>query len=177
MIQSREDAVELGRSISSTASPPKPPPSNSTSKSHEVFTHQPLDPSQQQIRLMKLLPAPGKAGKICLEIRHFEQSTQPYRALSYTWDDTDNQRDILINSKRFSVQASLWSFLETQRSFSEIQHVGEEGYRGWYWIDALCIDQSNALERNHQVRLMTQIYEGDQRSGCGLERRMKTATL
>lgn len=28
----------------------------------------------------------------------------------------------------------------------------------YYWADALCIDQSNTLERNHQVQLMSSIY-------------------
>jgi hypothetical protein len=27
-----------------------------------------------------------------------------------------------------------------------------------FWIDAICIDQANVLERNHQVGLMKQIY-------------------
>lgn len=27
-----------------------------------------------------------------------------------------------------------------------------------YWIDAICIDQSNTKERTHQVRMMDQIY-------------------
>ncbi|KAF2435386.1 hypothetical protein EJ08DRAFT_729880 [Tothia fuscella] len=28
----------------------------------------------------------------------------------------------------------------------------------YFWIDAICIDQSNVLERNHQVKLMSLIY-------------------
>jgi hypothetical protein len=30
----------------------------------------------------------------------------------------------------------------------------------WIWIDALCIDQSNAIERNHQVKQMGDIFAG-----------------
>jgi hypothetical protein len=30
----------------------------------------------------------------------------------------------------------------------------------WFWIDAICIDQSNIGERNHQVQLMRSIYSG-----------------
>jgi hypothetical protein len=32
--------------------------------------------------------------------------------------------------------------------------------RGWIWIDQLCIDQESALEKNHQVGLMQEIYRG-----------------
>jgi hypothetical protein len=38
------------------------------------------------------------------------------------------------------------------------------------WIDALCIDQNNKEERNHQVRLMGQIYAGAWRAIAWLGR-------
>jgi hypothetical protein len=33
----------------------------------------------------------------------------------------------------------------------------------WLWIDALCIDQSNAMKRNHQVQQMGLIYSQAER--------------
>jgi hypothetical protein len=124
----------------------------SVPRSRKLFTHQPLVLSQPQIRLLKIVPSHNDSNIIEQEMCHFNQSDQPYRALSYTWGSAMLQRDILINSKHFSVRQNLWSFLQTQRA-------DDEGYSGWYWIDALCIDQSDTLERNHQVQLMTQIYE------------------
>jgi Tetratricopeptide repeat/Heterokaryon incompatibility protein (HET) len=36
-----------------------------------------------------------------------------------------------------------------------------DGGGSWYfWIDAICINQESPIERNHQVRLMTDIYRG-----------------
>ena len=47
------------------------------------------------------------------------------------------------------IRENLWWFLHHMRLRSQ-----------WklFWIDALCIDQSNILERNHQVNSMRQIY-------------------
>lgn len=37
-------------------------------------------------------------------------------------------------------------------------NVNESSTSTWYWIDALCIDQSNIMERNHQVAQMGTTY-------------------
>lgn len=45
---------------------------------------------------------------------------------------------------------------------SQLGHLLEPGARDqaqpWFWIDAICIDQFNVAERNHQVRRMGSIY-------------------
>ena len=47
------------------------------------------------------------------------------------------------------IRANLWSFLSRLRSHN---------YHDYLWCDAICIDQGNNRERNHQVQLMSQIY-------------------
>jgi hypothetical protein len=76
---------------------------------------------------------------------------QPHMCLSYTWGDPNDQGTIRVNGKFFAVRKNLADFLEVARStlFDEL-----------LWIDALGIDQSNILERNHQVQLMGRIYSG-----------------
>src|SRR5690348_10050106 len=60
---------------------------------------------------------------------------------------------------------------------------GESGT--WFWIDALCINQSSVTERNHQVQQMWRIYENrrvcawlgsDERFADILALRMETMT-
>ena len=61
----------------------------------------------------------------------------------------DEHKSIKIDGKLFSVHQNLYCFLRTAiRSHSE----------EWLWIDALCIDQGNLNERNHQVGMMGSIY-------------------
>lgn len=47
-------------------------------------------------------------------------------------------------------------------ALKRLRHGGSGKYR-CLWIDSLCIDQSNGIERNHQVSHMGRIYRNAQR--------------
>ncbi|MCJ1306637.1 hypothetical protein MMC25_000280 [Agyrium rufum] len=74
-----------------------------------------------------------------------------YHALSYVWGDPTDQRVIAVNWTPFFVTANLYSLLSRLR-------VIMRGERFVLWVDAICIDQSNAVERQTQVSLMSRIY-------------------
>ena len=65
------------------------------------------------------------------------------------WDHMSPKDTIELNGMPIPVGHSLWTFLDEMRS---------QGRFRTYWIDAICIDQSNVQERNHQVQLMKVIY-------------------
>jgi len=58
-------------------------------------------------------------------------------------------RLIFIGGKRFRVGQNLFDFLKYAQSHRPNQNL---------WIDAICIDQANVQERNHQVQIMGQIF-------------------
>lgn len=121
-----------------------------------VFKHDPLDTSRFQIRLVQLWPSPDALGlrrpfHCTIEIFDAEVAP-PYIALSYTWGPLVNTNPISLNGKRFSVRENLLSFLETFSFNPQCPHY-------YVWIDQICIDQTNNSERNHQVGLMSAIYE------------------
>lgn len=72
-----------------------------------------------------------------------------YQALSYTWGHATANQLIELNGTPFRIRDNLWDFLH---------HAREEGLTGYLWIDALCINQSQVSERNHQVGMMEDIY-------------------
>ena len=87
-----------------------------------------------------------------------------YRALSYTWGpptDHAEQRGmtnrrccpIVCNEETILVTENLYNFL---RLFAQ-DPTNYTLPRPW-WIDALCIDQDNVLERNEQVLKIRDIY-------------------
>ncbi|KAH7378654.1 heterokaryon incompatibility protein-domain-containing protein, partial [Cadophora sp. MPI-SDFR-AT-0126] len=65
-----------------------------------------------------------------------------YEALSYEWGHFKSSKEIFINGMRFFVRDNLWNALYDLREDSPRR----------LWIDALCIDQQNVDERNHQVQ-------------------------
>lgn len=86
-------------------------------------------------------------------IKHANLVDDPrYEALSYVWGDPDDASEALVEGSLFStyeVRANLRSAL------FHLRHKNEERV---IWIDALCINQRDTNERNHQVGQMGRIY-------------------
>ncbi|OAP56816.1 hypothetical protein AYL99_08928 [Fonsecaea erecta] len=72
-----------------------------------------------------------------------------YEALSYTWGDTSNKRDICMNGHRFPITLNL---------HIAFQHLREQNGARTLWVDALCINQQNLQERAEQVSKMRDIF-------------------
>lgn len=70
-----------------------------------------------------------------------------YTAVFYTWDNEAKTEMICINAQPFAVTRNVWSCL-----------LALPSKWGLIWIDTICINQSNAIERSRQVRNMSEIY-------------------
>lgn len=74
-----------------------------------------------------------------------------YDALSYTWGEEATPREIMIGNKELAIGKNLYQALRSLRN-RQPDHT-------WVlWIDAICIDQKNVHERNHQVHMMRRIF-------------------
>jgi hypothetical protein len=106
-----------------------------------------------EIRLVKISLRTNTLSPICctLTTARLGNWQQTYtRALSYTWG-TSSRDEIVVNDKRFVVRDNLYDFL-----FLESLNPACAG--SYYWIDQLCIGQSNIDERNQQVSMMASVY-------------------
>lgn len=116
------------------------------------FPYEPLEFGLRQIRLFKLEPSTD--GSISGSFVTTELESCPdYTALSYTWGGGQNNFGtirITNTTKQLNIGENLWHFLQTQ-----CQYLTATKY---FWIDAICIDQQDVHERNHQVGLMKLIY-------------------
>ena len=125
-----------------------------TSPPGQIYPGPPL-PTPDYIRLLLLQPGSDDAIINCELVATELHSAQAYEALSYTWGDLSNYQVIHITipgsrkRKEFSVTSNCFSAL-TRLRLKEQPRI--------LWIDALCIDQANLSERNHQVTLMFKIY-------------------
>jgi hypothetical protein len=115
------------------------------------FTHGPLDQSKSSIRILRSLSKRSEFGLIQCELVHTTVDAS-YTCLSYVWGSPETERLVLVNGKLFIVRENLHQFLCA--ATKEI----EQSTLTWFWIDALCIDQSNTTERNRQVAQMGTIY-------------------
>jgi hypothetical protein len=111
-----------------------------------------LDRNTQEIRLVTILPASPFSKTIECVVRKVTLRDAPtYIALSYTWGDPSVTAAVFIDGIERQITANLNSAL---------RHIRDEVNPVVLWADAICINQSNTAERNHQVQLMRQIYSG-----------------
>ncbi|KAH6892588.1 heterokaryon incompatibility protein-domain-containing protein, partial [Thelonectria olida] len=72
-----------------------------------------------------------------------------FEALSYVWGGGDPKNRILLDGDSFLVRDNLFDALTRLRNDAQVRRL---------WVDAICINQDDVLERNSQVRLMTELY-------------------
>ncbi|KAF2232480.1 HET-domain-containing protein [Viridothelium virens] len=115
------------------------------------YRYQPLDNAKRQIRLLDILPGSGLI-KCNLRTQSLPTSTHgSYEALSYFWGTPSALKVITVDGFSFSITPNLHAALLRLRGSDS------EGPRTM-WIDAICIDQKNLLEKNTQIPLMRDIY-------------------
>lgn len=67
---------------------------------------------------------------------------------------------MIIEGHHFPVTENLESALRNLRNFRDPASEATTGVtRSFWWIDAICINQEDVVERNQQVNLMTRIYK------------------
>ncbi|KAH6722653.1 heterokaryon incompatibility protein-domain-containing protein [Leptodontidium sp. MPI-SDFR-AT-0119] len=161
--------------------------STASSSQSGGFQHEPLTEPESEIRLLRILPLirqsngtessrsqkqHGTTTKVLTNIRrlvrnsyrkhinstvhceifHVNLDQAPsYKALSYTWGSPDDpQLPIKLNRQTFFVRENLWLALQQLHAQSDPVVI---------WIDAVCINQTDDMERNEQVTKMKTIYE------------------
>ena len=123
----------------------------------DTYQYRPLI-SADEIRLLLLQPGAPGSDIHCSVIHTTLQEChdniyEKYTALSYVWGDASQKRVIFIDKRPSQITINLAEALDDLRH----QHIILR-----LWADAICIDQSNIPERNHQVGLMRDIYSSAQ---------------
>lgn len=141
----------------------------------DVYLRRPL-PSPRSIRLLTIYPG-NFEDDICCELSVVDLTTNPtYNALSYVWNPSRRNpgspvTSVICDGQRAKVTPNLGAALRTLRArppkflrglrLHERFSFGKRKQRNYgrsIWVDALCINQEDPLERSRQVAFMTEIY-------------------
>lgn len=117
-------------------------------------THQDFGAQQpiifpDELRVLVVEPGSGADEIRCRRVNVAQSWRTRYDALSYTWGDETQREDIVVDGLRTSV---------TQNLHSALKHLRHPRRTRTLWVDALCINQGDAEEREEQVRKMGSIY-------------------
>jgi hypothetical protein len=86
-------------------------------------------------------------------------SAPHFYTASYVWGETrDAGIEMQLNTGPLPVLPSLVPFLEM------VTNHGDFNAKDWWWIDSLCINLTDGNEREHQVRIMADIYRRSRRA-------------
>lgn len=110
--------------------------------------YEPLSPGQ--IRLITIEASEQLSDPIHCQLRAYNGETlPPYKALSYVWGDPFVTAPVTINGIAVDKTVNLSAALRRLRRLEDTH----------YWIDAICIDQTNDAEKSEQVARMGEIYK------------------
>ena len=105
---------------------------------------------QNETRVLRLLPAASMADPlhITLHVENLNEGIQ-FEALSYTWGASGSNEEVWVGYQSLPVTDNLAKALRRLRRVNGARTL---------WIDALCINQADSVERSQQVSIMKDIY-------------------
>jgi hypothetical protein len=136
-----------------TTNLPMDAPSNHPTEHPLNSLYSPLQDSDE-IRVLHLRSR-SSSDNIISTLKHVKFSEDPtYEALSYVWGSPEVTKVINLDGVELPVRENLYCALD---------HLRLENKTRILWIDALCINQIDEKERNHQVAQMGTIYQSAER--------------
>lgn len=123
--------------------------------SDSIYT--PLDPSQNVIRLLEIVSTNPEI--VCTLSLVSLKDNPRFCALSYEWGDPAIRTTITVEDKPVAITRNLACALQdVHYHWNQSSLPEEENGARRLWADAICINQDDTDEKNHQVPLMTKIY-------------------
>jgi hypothetical protein len=123
------------------------------------YTYSPI--KSNDIRLLKFLLSDEDSISATLQTFSLSPASQQppaYKALSYVWSLGETEAaparswHVSIDGKQLYLLDSLKTFIQTLQIKEALLD------NSWWWIDSICINQKDLLERSSQVALMQSIY-------------------
>ncbi|KAI0549914.1 heterokaryon incompatibility protein-domain-containing protein [Xylaria curta] len=115
-----------------------------------MFEYQRLDLRGSGFRLVRLQKGDGVMIECELIHTTLDDNVIPYEAVSYTWGALKRERHVYVKGEILPVTSNLWQVLYDLRRPDIDRYL---------WVDGVCINQDDNIERGHQVQQMKDIYQ------------------
>lgn len=118
------------------------------SKYGNLYT--PLSRHDPEIRLIQLLPGTDEEPIQCDLATYCLGNVPKYEALSYVWGSPEETKSISISGYQHHATTNLYTSFKYLRYPTKARML---------WVDAVCINQKDTLEKTRQVEMMGDIYK------------------
>lgn len=116
-----------------------------------MFTYVALPDPSKQFRLLSFQPSSTDTLVRCHLETYDIADSRPYYAISYHYGDPSAVDTVLVNGQETQVNRNCWHAL---------QQVEAQSHAGLFWVDSLCINQSDTKEKSLQVHRIAAIFSG-----------------
>ncbi|KAK7703391.1 hypothetical protein SLS64_009060 [Diaporthe eres] len=113
------------------------------------------DKADRSVTKQKEAKTPEEEFKILEELQKREME---YEALSWCWGKDVAQYVVLIIERNSKHEEKTYKLKVREQLALALKYLRHRDTVRTLWIDAICIDQDNPGERNHQVQMMSRIY-------------------
>jgi hypothetical protein len=118
---------------------------------HPIYHPLSNESDTTEFRVIDLLPKSHTPDTLTCNIRHVQISENPsYEALSYVWGPQTPCFPLFCNNHQINVGQSLHDAVQRLRLDDDVRVL---------WVDAICINQADHVEKSWQVQMMRLIYE------------------
>ncbi|RMY79653.1 hypothetical protein D0864_09011 [Hortaea werneckii] len=117
---------------------------------HLKYPYRPLDKESLEIRLLTIYPTtdPSEVPVKC-SLSHANLGKEPkptYETISYAWGTSKERKTIVVDDFSLEVPVSAERAIRRMRLRDQSRVL---------WIDAICVNQADTNEKNHQVGINT----------------------
>lgn len=116
-----------------------------------MFTHVALPEPPKQFRLLSFQPSSTDTLIDCHLAVYDIADSPPYYAISYHYGDPSAVDTISVNGQETQINRNCWHALNQVRAQSRA---------GLFWVDSVCINQSDVKEKSLQVHRIVAIFSG-----------------
>ena len=115
----------------------------------------------RDIRVLDIEPAEDfdETIRCSLRVISLDSNENSYKTLSYAWQSFENCKSIYCDGKSLTITSDLELALKRIRE----KMNSESTIVSTIWIDAICINQEDKVEKGHQVAMMGDIYAKSRR--------------
>ncbi|KAL2068279.1 hypothetical protein VTL71DRAFT_16377 [Oculimacula yallundae] len=123
-----------------------------TTRGSPIYTLSSL-PQGDWTRVLVLAPGTFEDQIVCSlqlhDLNDDSADSEPYEALSYVWGNASQKHEIQVNGHVMEITSNLFTALQQLRSSQTPRRI---------WADAICINQSDLIEKGRQVNNMGKLY-------------------
>ena len=126
------------------------------------YRYEQLEKSSQDIRVLTLLPGqPRDPIRVKVHTVHLPETSweaPPYEALSYVWGDKKEEGTKTVTVAPENDDGPDTFIKITENLHACLPYLRYRRRPRTLWIDTICIDQTNLVEKGHAVARMAEIY-------------------